>query len=307
MKRPLHRWHHSIGSRFRSEPVFDGGYRNSCIEDFRKHSAQATQSAARSPSSTMNKQEHRSWLFGFRLPEVNQLLGMRAIRNVVLSRLRKRWIRRHEPLRFVLFNLPHKDISPPNLPAVSLQHNGPRRRQRLRTIPKVFHDRAFDNSPRIQPHPGPGTDLPDLDLIPLSEWLVCNAHGITPQGIWCVVKKPSRSQVRATGRLLRIENLIFVPDLDLRRSPKIDSAVRPRHRFVLQKKLHITEILLSRGIRAMAIVDQLSVFDPPVIGKFSPHFPEGRILLFPFQLGHRMRVQAIPAGEIFAIEEGDPI
>src|SRR5690625_1726416 len=98
----------------------------------------------------------------------------------------------------------------------------------------------------------------------------------------------------------------IIPDLHLRISAQINTAVGERNRFVFEQKLNISEFLVGRRVRSLAIVDKLPIFDRPVLLKrHHIGFALGRTLL----IGHRPELarikmpKAVPAIDIFTVKK----
>lgn len=76
---------------------------------------------------------------------------------------------------FLGTDLTNHDISPANFAAVGLQLNPTFRRQRHCTIPVIFHDRFVDDKLAVEPHARAGTDLSNLDAVPLLASSLCDS------------------------------------------------------------------------------------------------------------------------------------
>ena len=109
--------------------------------------------------------------------------------------------------------------------------------------------------------------------------------------------------MRAACRILRIEDLVLVPDLHLRHSAQVNAAVRFRDRLVFDQEFHVAERLIGVGVGAVAVIDQFALLDPPVLGKFVAHFLQCRFALLACELCDGVGVQSMPASEILAVEQ----
>jgi len=98
--------------------------------------------------------------------------------------------------------------------------------------------------------------------------------------------------------------LIPVPDLYLRRSAQVDAAVGFGHGLVFDQELDVAEFLVTCRVRAVAVVDQFIIFNGPVLGKFGALPGEVGVAFLAGFLRNGMRIQAVPAGEVFAVENG---
>ena len=114
----------------------------------------------------------------------------------------------------------------------------------------------------------------------------------------------SQTQVRTAGRTLGIEFLGVVPDLNLGRAAQVDAAVGTRHGLVVDEEFHIPEVLVRVGVGAVTVVDQFAFFDAPMLGEVRAHLFQRRLAFFTFESGGLVRVQTVPTGEVFSIEQG---
>ena len=90
---------------------------------------------------------------------------------------------------FFLADFPDEKVSPADLAAVGLEHNGAFGWQGLGAIPVVFHGGAVDDQLVIQPDPGATSDLANSELVPFTEGLVGDGGGIASRGVWGVVEQ----------------------------------------------------------------------------------------------------------------------
>ncbi len=85
--------------------------------------------------------------------------------------------------------------------------------------------------------------------------------------------------------LLGVEDLVPVPDLHLRRAAQIDAAVGLGDGLVFDEQLDVAELLVGRGVRSGAVVDQFTVLDGPVLRELRALLLEIRLLLLAGELG----------------------
>ena len=204
--------------------------------------------------------------------------------------------------RLICIDVSHEDIPPTYFTTVRLQHDGAFVRKRLLTVPEVFHHCAIDNEGIVEPDPRSHSNLANAKLIPLTKRPVRKYQRITARGTGRIVKQASRTQVRLPRGILRIEDLIPVPDLNLRCATQIDAAVGIGDCLVFNKEFDISEFLVSGRIRPVAVVDEFTVFHAPVFWKLSSLRLEVRVQLFAGQLCGVVRIQAVPSGKILTIE-----
>ena len=77
-----------------------------------------------------------------------------------------------------------------------------------------------------------------------------------------------------------------------------------RHGFVVDEQLDVAELLVGGRIRTGAGVDEIAAIDAPVIGKVGTLLLEIGFFLFAFEFDAGVRIPAIPAAQVLAIEEG---
>ena len=217
-------------------------------------------------------------------------------------RLGFHFCRVQDRLCFLGADFMHEEIAPADFAAVRLQHDGALGRQRLGPIPVILHHGAVHDQLVVQPDPRPCADLPDAELVPLAEGLVREDQRIAAGRTRGIVEKSAGAEVRFAGGVLGIEDLIPVPDLHLRRAAQVDAAIRFGDGLVFEAKLDVAEFRFRRGVRPGAVVDQLAVLDPPVLGEVGSLLLEVRLFLLSLELGGAVRVQPIPARQVLAVE-----
>ena len=304
VQRPFHWRRLAVGGGFGDEAVFHGDDGNAGLEYGGEHPGEAAETTAAHPTAAVNKEEQGRRLVGFGFPEMQDLLEMRAVGDVVCGRIREQRIGGEKFPAFLRPDLAHEEMAPADFAPVGLQHDRTLLGQRFAPVPIVLHHRAFDHGPGIEPDPGAGADLDDAQGIPLAEGLVGDHHRIAPEGLGRVVEKSAGALVRFAIGLRGIENLVDVPDLDLRRAAQIDPAVGVRHGLVFDEQFDVAEFLVGRGIRSRAVVHQFAVLHGPVLRKLGALLLEIGFPLLALQLADRMGIQAIPPGEVLAIEDG---
>ena len=109
--------------------------------------------------------------------------------------------------------------------------------------------------------------------------------------------------MRTAIGFLWIEDLVFVPDLHLRLAAEVNAAVGFWHGFVFDQQLVVAERFVGGRVRAGAGVDELALFDAPVLGELGAHLGELGVAFFAREFGGVVRVKAVPAGEVLAVEE----
>src|SRR4051812_1348857 len=108
--------------------------------------------------------------------------------------------------------------------------------------------------------------------------------------------------MRPARRRLWVKDLIAVPDLHLRRATQIDAAVGFRYGFVFDQQLDIAKLLVGRCIGTVTVVDELAVLDRPILREIGPLLRKVCVFLLTRQPGNAVRVQAMPAGKVSAVE-----
>ena len=109
--------------------------------------------------------------------------------------------------------------------------------------------------------------------------------------------------MRTAIGFLWIEDLVFVPDLHLRLAAEVNAAVGFRDRLVFDQQLVVAERFVGGRVGAGAEVDELALFDAPVLGELGAHLGELGVAFFAGEFGGVVWVEAVPAGEIVAVEE----
>lgn len=147
-------------------------------------------------------------------------------------------------------------------------------------------------------------DLQDAESVPLTERFVGALERILARRAGTVVPQSARPLVGALGPFAALFRR--VPDLHLRVATKVDPAVGPGDGPVLDEQLDVAVVALGRGEGALAVVDELSVLDPPVRaeGLFVRSSP-GRALVVAHR-AQRARIEvleAVPPGEVAPVEE----
>ena len=69
------------------------------------------------------------------------------------------------------------------------------------------------------------------------------------------------------------------------------------------QELDVAELLVTRGIRAVAVVDQLAILDTPMLGEIGPLLLEVLDLLVAGQLHRAVGIEPMPARKVFAVED----
>ena len=96
--------------------------------------------------------------------------------------------------------------------------------------------------------------------------------------------------MRSAGRPFRIEDLVPVPNLNLRRASQIDPTVCLGNRFVFKVKFDIAKLFVSIGVRAVTVVDQFAILDGPVRRKLGALLSEVLCLFFFREAGGCVRI-----------------
>ena len=104
---------------------------------------------------------------------------------------------------------------------MGLKHNRAFGRERLGAVPEVLHLRVVDDQLAIEPDRGDVAFLDDAERVPFAERLVGDNERVAAGGARRVIEKTTRTKVRFAVGLLRVEDLIEVPDLDLREGGRL--------------------------------------------------------------------------------------
>lgn len=187
---------------------------------------------------------------------------------------------------------------------MSLEHDGAFGWQGLVAIPVVFHGGAVDDQLVIQPDPGATSDLANSELVPFTEGFVGDGGGIASRGIWGVVEQAAGTEMGFSVGLYGVKGLCFVPDLDLWGASEVDATVCAGDGFVFDEKFDITEFFIGCGVGAGADIDEFAVLNGPMGGEFGALLLVVGCFFVANQFGRGVGVQAVPTGEIFAIEDG---
>ena len=165
-------------------------------------------------------------------------------------------------------DFPDKKVPPPDLAAVSLEHDRAFGWQGQGAIPVVLHGGSVDDQLVIQPDPGAISDLANSELIPFAEGFVGDGGGVASGSVWGIVKQAAGTEMGFSVGLFGVKGLCFVPDLDLRGASEVDATVCAGDGFVFEEKLDIAEFFVGRGVGAGADIDEFAVFNVPMGGEF---------------------------------------
>ena len=227
---------------------------------------------------------------------------MRAVGDVEVGGVGQRW-RGEFALRLVGRDVAHIDGAPANLAAVRLEHERPARGEWFSFLPIVLHRCALDDEAGVERDPHACTDLADTHGVPLAERFVGGHDRIAAEGLGRVVEEPAGAEVRTAIGFLRIEDLVKVPNLHLWIAAEVNAAVGFRDRLVFDQQLVVAERFVGGGVGAGAGVDELALLDAPVLGELGAHLGELGVAFFAREFGGVVWVEAVPAGEILAVEE----
>ena len=156
----------------------------------------------------------------------------------------------------------------------------------------------------IQPDPCSGTNLPDAETVPFANRFIGVDDRIFSGGASCVVPETSRSLVGPQPPVARF--FCGIPNLNLRSCFQIDSRISFWQQFEINEQLEVLVLFGGRHVDALAVVDQFSVVDRPVLDRVFPLLIEKRLT---FLFGHlvqfvRVLSMSDPAVEIFPVEQG---
>ena len=163
---------------------------------------------------------------------------------------------------------------------------------------------AVNDGLAVQPDPRPLPELHDTKAVPLAERLVRLYQRISSGGARSIVEEAAGSELRAPVPFAA--SLGRIPDLDLRVAAEIDAAVGLGDGSVLEPELDVTELLVARGVRALAVVDEFASFDAPVLLEFGLALLSGPRLAGGIHHPDAPRVDvapAVPAAKIPSIEQ----
>ena len=90
----------------------------------------------------------------------------------------------------------------------------------------------------------------------------------------------------------------------VRTCPLRPASVGFRDRLVFDQQLVVAERFVGGRVGAGAEVDELALLDAPVRGELGAHLGELGVAFFAGEFGGVVWVEAVPAGEILAVEEG---
>jgi len=165
-------------------------------------------------------------------------------------------------------DFPDEKVPPPDLAAVSLEHDRAFGGQGLGAIPVVLHGGSVDDQLIIQPDPGVIADLANSELVPFTKGIVGDDGGVASGSVWGVVEQTAGAEMGFSVGFFGVKGLCFVPDLDLRGASEIDATVCTGDGFVFDEKLDIAEFFVGRGVGAGANVDEFAVFNVPMRREF---------------------------------------
>jgi len=102
-----------------------------------------------------------------------------------------------------------------------------------------------------------------------------------------------------------LEGLLIgrIPDLDLRGTAEVDAGVTLRGHVVFQGQFEVAVFLVGRGVRSRAPIVDHPVLHGPMLREVLAHLLEGGFLFLARELGDGVRVVAVPAGKVFAVEQ----
>ena len=159
------------------------------------------------------------------------------------------------------------------------------------------------------------TDHGDLHAVPFAEGLVHLLGRILARRALAVVPEAAGALVLAQPARIAFG---AVPNLHLRYAAQVHPAVALGQRLVLEQQLEIAVVLVGGGIKAVAIIDQFAILHFPVgidvfrslLAFWEAAFDGLFLVIGQFSRGHLPQFRgvlgapAIPAGQVFAIEQG---
>ncbi len=182
---------------------------------------------------------------------------------------------------------------------------------------EVFEDGVFHDDFTVEGDGDAFTDHFDVEGVPLADGFVDELEGVFAFGVF-VVPEAAGAEGFAEGDGF----LVFfgeVPDLNLGDAAEVDAAVAERKHFVVDPEFEVAVVFVGGEVEAFAVVDEFAIFDFPVAVEmvafviafgveeaafdgllfvggfvFGGHVPEVRGVL---------GAPAVPAGEVFAVEE----
>ena len=291
-----------VGGGLGDETILDRRDGDAALEHFGEHRGETAETSAALPTAAVDEEEQRRGGGGLGFPEMDELLRMRAVGDVEVRGVGQR--RGGEfALCFVGRDVAHIDGAPANLAAVRLEHERPACGERFSFLPEIFHRRALDDEAGVERDPHACTDLADTHGVPLAERFVGGHDRIAAEGLGSVVEESTGAEVRTAVGFLRIEDLVKVPNLHLWITTEVNAAVGFRDSLVFDEQFVVAERFVGGGVRAGAGVDELALLDAPVRGELGAHLGELGVAFFAREFGGVVGVEAVPAGEILAVEE----
>ena len=152
----------------------------------------------------------------------------------------------------------------------------------------------------VEPDADAGTGHDDAEAVPFAGWLVGQHEWVFARLARGVVPKGARAELG-----VMLEGLLVgrVPDLDLRHAAEVDARVAFRGHVVFEHQFEVAVVFVGRRVGAGAGVEDFAILHGPVLREFVTHFLQHRVLLFASKFGDRVRIIAVPASKVLAVEE----
>ena len=152
----------------------------------------------------------------------------------------------------------------------------------------------------VEPDAHAGADHHDTEGVPFAGRLVSQHQRVLAGLAGGIIPEGAGAELAAV-----LEGLLVgrIPDLDLRGAAEVDAGVALRRHVVFQGQFEVAVFLVGRGVRTRTGIVDLAVLHGPVLREFVAHLHEHGVLLFARELGHGVRIVAVPAGEVFTVEQ----
>src|SRR5271157_2373399 len=152
---------------------------------------------------------------------------------------------------------------------------------------------------------GPRPGLDDPEGVPLADRVARQGQGVLAGVPGAVVPESARALV---GTEVGIAGFGEIPDLDLRCAAEINAAVALGADLEIDEELDVAVILVGGQVDALAVVDDLAVFDTPMLLQVL-RIPGKLLGLLVATEGSELPriggLLTVPAGQVLTVEEGD--
>ena len=197
-------------------------------------------------------------------------------------------------------DLADREVAPANGGAVGLEADRALGGDGGLAVVVVLERGVVDGQLAVEPDADAGAGHHDPERVPFAGRLVGQHQRILAGLAGRVVPERAGAELAAV-----LEGFLIggVPDLHLRHATEVDARIAFGGHVVFEQQFEVAVILVGRGVSAGARIEDLAVLHRPVLRELLAHLGEHRVLLLARELGDRVRIVTVPAGQVLAIEQ----